>query len=298
MAKKFTLDELIFADGKKPPEEIVIECSKCKNVMLDKPHQATCCGKLFCGSCHEKESIDHKLPGCSGPYKAFPDKNVLGIVTKLKVHCIHRKRSDLTQPQHPPSRTGGKVQECDVPICQDHYNSEKGCDWTGPLENLLGHIGKGEVELHKGLCHLEPVQCQNVGCKFFSERCARKFYEGAICSKRPSECRYCGLKDNYENVEKHYSECKKFPEYCPKKCDATKKMPRCEIDAHLDKDCPKQNIKCEFHWAGCKGKPLRQDAAMHMRDVQVEHLKMVASKLKKDIEELKEKLQMKGGKEN
>ncbi|XP_011408466.1 PREDICTED: RING finger protein 166-like, partial [Amphimedon queenslandica] len=83
---QFSKDEVSFL--KELPEHVEIECPICLNILTD-PHQVTCCGHNYCGSCIERvKDSDGSCPMCKEEeYQSFVDKKCLRIINGLEVYC-------------------------------------------------------------------------------------------------------------------------------------------------------------------------------------------------------------------
>ena len=246
---QFSKDELSFV--KEVPEDI--ECPVCLNVLTD-PHQVTCCGHNFCGSCIERVKAGNgACPMCKEKkYQSFVDKKCLRIINGLQVHCSNQK---------------------------------EGCQWKGELKYLSTHTNRGKRE---GECRYEEVKCRyNCRGRKKGQRQHMNYHEMLRCSQRPFKCKHCNTEGtHYFITEEHVKNCPKVPTLCPNKC-TNALMPRDSIPAHLPK-CPLQPVDCVFNWAGCKERPLRKDIELHTTDTKHMMLLAVAcGELKKENEALK-----------
>ena len=106
-----------------PPEHLLqTECPVCLLIIQD-PHQVTCCGKRFCLSCFQQIKNDSKpCPACDkDEFSGFPDKKLKQTLSSFKVRCSHKR---------------------------------DGCEWTGELGQLDTHLSKD-------VCGSFPVYCPN-----------------------------------------------------------------------------------------------------------------------------------------
>ena len=250
---QFSKEELSFV--KKLPEHVEIECPVCLNIMTD-PHQVTCCGHNFCGSCIERvKSSNGSCPMCKEKeYQSFIDKKCSRIINGLEVYCS---------------------------------NKEKGCQWKGELKDMSTHLNEKRRE---GECRYEEIKCQYLRCREKKQRRYLKYHENNKCPHRPIQCQYCSSKGTFLSITNdHYEECRQYPVTCPNKCVSTN-MPRGSLTAHIN-ECPLQPVDCVFSWAGCNDKPLRKDVHVHTADTKHMTLLAVAcGQLKKENEQIKEEV--------
>ena len=248
---QFSKEELSFV--KELPEHVEIECPVCLNILTD-PHQVTCCGHNFCGSCIERvKASNGSCPMCKEKeYQSFIDKKCLRIINGLEVYCSNKK---------------------------------KGCQWKGELKNMSTHLNK---EKREGECQYEEVKCQYKKCQERKQRRYLKYHEDKECPQRPFKCQYCRSKGTFLSITKdHYEECNQYPVTCPNKCVSTN-IPRGSLTAHIN-ECPLEPVDCVFSWAGCNDKPLRKDVHVHTADTKHMTLLAVAcGQLKKENEQIKE----------
>ena len=54
-------------------------------------------------------------------------------------------------------------------------------------------------------------------------------------------------------LQTHQYQCPRFPVACPNRCDPTK-IPREEVEVHVQALCPSATVSCSFKEAGCKHK--------------------------------------------
>ena len=58
---------------------------------------------------------------------------------------------------------------------------------------------------------------------------------------------------NFLSLQTHQYQCPRFPVSCPNRCDPTK-IPREEVEVHVQELCPSATMNCPFKEAGCKFK--------------------------------------------
>ena len=262
----YSKDELTFIE--EPPKLLELECPICLQVMLNDPHLVSCCGHHFCGPCIKKiQSRNEPCPLCKeNSYQAMVDKSTQRNINGLHIYCI---------------------------------NNKEGCKWKGELKDLSSHLQQGKRE---GECQYVRVQCKYAKtlldiffltpqkirvCGVMGQRYEVSRHEANDCPNRPYSCKYCYQKDTFCSItEKHYSECRNYPVSCPNNCKEDK-MPRYQLKDHLDISCLLQPVECEFSWAGCKVKTIRQDLTKHYADHLQQHLSLACKELKRENEALK-----------
>ena len=248
---QFSKEELSFV--KELPEHVEIECPVCLNILTD-PHQVTCCGHNFCGSCIERvKASNGSCPMCKEKkYQSFIDKKCSRIINGLEVYCSNKK---------------------------------KGCQWKGELKNMSTHLNK---EKREGECQYEEVKCQYEKCQERKQRRYLSYHEDKECPQCPFKCQYCRRNGTFLFITKdHYEKCSQYPVTCPNKCVSTN-MPRGSLTAHVNRECPLEPVDCVFSWAGCNDKPLRKDVHVHTADTKHMTLLAVAcGQLKKENEKIK-----------
>ena len=246
---RFSKDELSFVE--EVPKVIDIECPVCLNTLSD-PHQVTCCGNNFCGSCIERIKTDNgACPMCKEEgYQSFVDKKCLRLINGLQVYC---------------------------------FNQKEGCQWKGELKCLPGHTNRDRRE---GECLYEVVKCRYDKCQTENQRQHLDDHEKNECPQRPFKCTHCNTKGTHCFItEEHVKNCLKVPTACPNKCTRAL-MPKDSVPAHL-MICRLQPVDCVFSWAGCKERPLRKDIELHTTDTK--HMMILAvacGELKKTCDEL------------
>ena len=199
-------------------------CSKCKGVARRLTF-TSCCGESYCHGCiAEIQQKGVPCPACGR--KAF--------TTLEQVKFQHRIRSLQVY--------------CSM--------KERGCDWTGTLDNLDAHLDPDGDNCQ----HVDtkcPFDCQlNVPKNKLNEHVEKE------CSKRPYTCHHCGFKGTHEEVSNvHLPECKYVPLQCPNRCGVT--CDREDMDDHL-KMCRLEEVACEFSGVGCEDKFVRELKEEHV----------------------------------
>lgn len=191
----------------KPPQNCV--CHLCKLVSRD-PHQAACCGTIFCSPClrnHYKSTSSPTIcPNCRDSLKEFRDMRTNSEIMGLRVYC--RKRAD-------------------------------GCMWDGKLEELLRHFAA---------CSCRTVVCKSCDTvmlrKYLSE------HKKMSCPYRKYACPQCHTEGTYLHVVgPHLSDCPEALVQCDNK-DCSERVKRSTMAAHhehcnkLIVSCQFQSIGC------------------------------------------------------
>ena len=72
---------------------------------------------------------------------------------------------------------------------------------------------------------------------------------------------------NFLSLQTHQYQCPRFPVSCPNRCDPTK-IPREEVEVHVQELCPSATMNCPFKEAGCKFKVSAYPILMKLRHTQ------------------------------
>ena len=120
-----------------PAPDLQTKCGVC-SLILCNPHQAKCCGSIFCDTC-AKWIKEQGKPCPAGEcneaeFSTFPDKTLQRSINELKVRCSHQK---------------------------------KGCVWTGELGKLDRHLNVNP------LCDESLIGCEfsRIKCEFSGAGC-------------------------------------------------------------------------------------------------------------------------------
>ncbi len=211
------------------------KCKKCSLVAC-KATLTDCCGETFCEGCITS-AIEQKEP-CP--------------------HCREKKFHHFNQVKHQHHIAGLQV------FCR---RKERGCDWTGRLDQLETHLDP----------NLDHCQYVDTDCPLnCGTQVAKNELEDHIlnkCLKREHFCRYCSHKASFEEIEdQHIDVCEYVPLQCPNRCGVT--CEREHMEGHL-KTCPLQEISCEFSSVGCKEEFKREDQEKHNKENIQKHLSLV-----------------------
>ena len=226
-------------------------CKVC-NCVAREPNLTVCCGQHYCQSCITKVVEDGKPcpnPECGeATFNAVLNKNCKRKILALRVHCTMKDR---------------------------------GCQWTGKVEQLDTHL-----DVNSGDCQYVDVECP--------EKCGQQVQKHQLdthiandCPKRDFTCMHCGFKATYEVVsERHWPECQNYPVPCPNRCQIGA-VERNTLDDHL-KMCSLQVVDCDFSYAGCNEKLLREDMEKRIEENTQKHLALMAAASMKMNRELQE----------
>lgn len=239
------------------PKEVQTECSICLSVLLE-PYIVDCCGNRFCKTCIETVAqFRQPCPLCKCKYfQKIPDKHLQRLLKQRKVYCLLK---------------------------------DEGCAWIGAMDALQEHLQLTveEFSLMQILgvkdvtsCEYVPIHCSQ--CKLLFPR--RTIMDHKVtCPMREVRCVYCEVYAcPLRDVSDHYENCPSFPMLCPRGC-APRTHKREDLKAHLESECPLQEVNCEYHYAGCQVRMLRMDMPDHLETNTEKHLSLVSSKYK-DIE--------------
>ena len=225
-------------------------CKKC-NLVARRLSITTCCTESFCYAC----IADTKEQGKPCPACAEKDYNILD-------HVKNQKRINCLQVY------------CSA--------KERGCDWSGTLEQLDTHLNPDQDN-----CQYVDTKCP-LNCHMTISKNEVEQHVAQHCAKRPYVSQHCNFKATFEEVvDKHLPECKYVPLQCPNLCGVT--FERDFMEDHM-KMCRLQEVGCEFSGVGCDGRFIREDQEEHTRQNSQEHLTLIASLTVETKEQLQQKL--------
>ncbi|KAK3731279.1 hypothetical protein RRG08_025821 [Elysia crispata] len=139
-------------------------------------------------------------------------------------------------------------------------------------------------QTHAGNCQKEILWCENkCGAKL-----ERRFHSNHMrneCHKRTVQCQFCGKDFLQETLQTHQYRCPRFPISCPNRCDPTK-IPREEVEIHVQELCPSATVDCPFRDAGCRHKCPRYSLDNHLEDSVKTHLTLTCDLLKQQEEQI------------
>ena len=145
---------------------------------------------------------------------------------------------------------------------------ERGCDWSGTLEQLDTHLDPDQDN-----CQYVDTKCP-LNCHMTIPKNKVEQHVAQHCAKRPYVCQHCNFKATYEEVvDKHLPECKYVPLQCPNLCGVT--FERDFMEDHM-KMCRLEEVGCEFSGVGCDDQFRREDQEEHTRQNSQKHLTLTA----------------------
>ena len=236
-------------------------CKKC-TLVARKLNITTCCGESYCHVC----IADTRKEGKPCPSCGENDYNSFG-------HIKNQKQINILQVY------------CSM--------KERGCDWSGTLEQLDTHLDPDQDN-----CQYVDTKCP-LNCHMTTPKNKVEQHMAQHCAKRPYVCQHCNFKATYEEVvDTHLPECKFVPLQCPNLCGVT--FERDFMEDHM-KMCRLEEVGCEFSGVGCDVRFRREDQEEHTRQNSQKHLTLTASlavetkeqdkKRKKEEEKLKQKIE-------
>ena len=252
------------------PEDF--KCPMCLDAIYD-AKQTDCCGHHLCKACTGRlvASTD-ACPHCRiSPLATHDDLFMRRRLKQLHIYCTNRQTRSIKDYYHYPTKPGVGPKAMIKTI--------EGCEWSGEINDLQEHLDKQ--------CQHGPVTCQyRCGTKLL--RCQQELHETCQCVKRPFKCWYCGMEATAEEIDHHGPMCDRCPTKCPNKCPATLVLG--QVQDHL-KQCPLQEVSCEFEHAGCSKKVLYKDYDSHLKEDSLSHQRLLSIALAaqaKQAEELKQ----------
>ncbi len=227
-------------------------CKKC-SLVARRLTIASCCGESFCQTCiADTQGQGQPCPVCEEKeFTTIKSVKNQKRINNLQVHCSMK---------------------------------ERGCVWSGPLDQLDAHLDP----------HLDNCQYVDTKCPL---NCLQTVYKNKVdqhvaqeCTKRPHVCQHCGFKATYEEVvDTHLPECKYVALQCPNMCGVS-----CEREVMEDhmKICRLEEVECEFSSVGCDGRFIREDQDEHTKQNSQKHLTLTTSlvvNIKNDFQRKMEK---------
>ena len=225
-------------------------CKKCTQVAR-RLSIITCCMESFCHACIAITQEEGKpCPACGEE-----DYNILE-------HVKNQRRINNLQAY------------CSM--------KERGCGWSGSLEQLDTHLDPDQDN-----CQYVDTKCP-LNCHMTIPRNKVEQHVAQDCAKRPYVCQYCSFKATYEEVvDAHIPVCKYVPLQCPNLCGVS--CEREDMEDHM-KMCRLEEIGCEFSGVGCDDRFRREDQEEHTRQDNQKHLTLTAFLVVETKEQLYQKL--------
>ena len=225
-------------------------CKKCI-LVARKLSINTCCGESFCQACVASiQDNKESCPECGATeFTTFEHIKSQKRINNLQVNCSMK---------------------------------ERGCGWSGTLEQLDTHL-----DPHQDNCQYVDTECP-LKCLKTIPKNNLDDHLAQRCANRAYVCRHCSFKATYEEVvDTHLPQCKYVPLDCPNRCGAT--FERDFLEDHM-KMCRLEEVECELRGAGCGGRFLREDQEEHARQNSQKHLALTVSLAMETKEQLQQKL--------
>lgn len=169
------------------PKELRTECPICLFILRE-PHQATCCGSIYCKMCIEHVRNDRKpCPTCrDANFDVFLDRGLRNSLYGFKVSCIQK---------------------------------DQGCTWLGELRYMEDHLNVNPKP-EKRFFGCEYVSEPCTACGSSIPRGMLEEHEMKKCPKRLYTCEYCSdYNATFEEVaEKHWVKCPNRSVPCTNEC--------------------------------------------------------------------------------
>ncbi|KAK7087666.1 TNF receptor-associated factor 4-like isoform X1 [Littorina saxatilis] len=276
-------------------------CPVCRLPMRD-PVQIKTCGHRFCDICLQEllSGGVFKCPEDDKPLdyaKLYPDKEVRGEIMNSLIRCTHAKDGCRWVDKLQTLQT--HLDTClyeSVPCpnrCSAHllrFNVDDHIEYLCPKRRVVCDFCSQEFpgdymdQTHAGNCPKEIMWCENkCGAKL-----ERRFLTNHMkneCHKRTVTCQFCDREFVYETLQTHQYQCPRFPVSCPNRCDPTK-IPREEVEVHVQELCPSATANCPFKEAGCKFKCARYSMDRHLEETQKTHLHLAWDLVKRQQQQI------------
>ena len=225
-------------------------CKKC-TLVARRLSISTCCGESFCHAC----LVVTREQGKPCPACGEKDYNIIERPKNQKrINCLQVYCSMM----------------------------DRGCDWSGTLEQLDTHLDPDQNN-----CQYVDTKCP-LNCHMTIPKNKVEQHVAQHCAKRPYVCQHCNFKATYEEVvDTHLRECKYVALQCPNLCGVT--FERDFKEDHM-KMCRLEEVGCEFSGVGCDGLFRREDQEEHTRQNSQKHLTLTASLAVETKEHLQQKL--------
>ena len=225
-------------------------CKKC-NLVARKFTITSCCGESYCHACiADFQKKERPCPACGEKeYTTLQQIKYQKRINCLQVYCSMK---------------------------------ERGCDWSGTLEQLDTHLDPDQDN-----CQYVDTKCP-LNCHMTIPKNKVEQHVAQHCAKRPYVCQHCNFKATYEEVvDTHLPECKYVPLQCPNLCGVT--FERDFTEDHM-KMCRLEEVWCEFSDVGCDGRFKREDQEEHTRQNSQKHLTLTAFLSVETKEQVQQKL--------
>ena len=199
-----------------PPDELI--CLICQSVALD-PQQLTCCGKLYCKTCLDKQKkAANSCPTCRKVINSFPDYLSSRRINALMVKCDNERKGCKWQSEL--SNLKGHMINCKF-----NMTTCKLCSQKVPHQDIVNHL-KSQCRFRRYQCPLCKMQgeyatittthlnecpnvtiwCSNPGC-YVKEQRSKMSGHRSVCPKEKVPCTYstigCEVTITREGLQEH-----------------------------------------------------------------------------------------------
>ncbi len=186
------------------PKELRTDCPICLYILRE-PHQAACCGTVYCKLCIERVRSDLKpCPTCrNANFEVFPDRNLRNSLYSFKVTCAYK---------------------------------DEGCKWMGELRYIDDHLNVSRKHEQRFFgCEYVKEDCFMCDKQYL--RSALEEHEMKNCPRRQYTCEYCSdYSATFEEVaERHWPACPERSVPCKNECGIY--PARKNLEYHLQKEC-------------------------------------------------------------
>ncbi len=227
--------------------------------------------ELKCGLC-KKVARDPNLVSCCG------EQFCRGCTAEGKQPCPLCGKEQFTL------FTNKRDQKRIISLMVRCAMKDRGCEWTGTLEHINAHLDASSDN-----CQYVDVECPNK-CDRPVQKCHLVTHLTDSCTKRDFMCQYCNFKGKYEVVcNEHWPECQIYPVPCPNGCEILA-IERGDLDAHMIL-CSMVVVECDFSYAGCNVKLVREEMEKHLADNLQRHMLMMNKALQEKIEQKERKIE-------
>ena len=213
-------------------------CRKCY-LVARKLTITGCCGESYCHTCIAgTQQQDKACPTCGQQnFTTFQHVKYQQGIKGLQVYCSMK---------------------------------ERGCDWSGTLEQLDCHLDPDQ----DNSCQHMDIKCP-LNCDQAIPRSRVEQHMAKECAQREHACQYCFFKATYQVVvDTHMPECDLFPLQCPNLCGVT--CERHVMEDHMSM-CLLEEVGCEFSGVGCDERLRRGEQEEHSRQNSQKHLSLTAA---------------------
>ncbi|KAL5011673.1 hypothetical protein ScPMuIL_010224 [Solemya velum] len=220
------------------------KCNQCRKILRE-PVQSFC-GHRFCKSCIESVVRNNEIVHCQTCIEEGNTDENYSILKTDQMFPDNAVRREMA----------GMATCCMFP----------GCTWKGTFKAFEHHIHE---------CIYKPLSCPDCGQTVNAATIEQ--HRNEECVNRKIKCKYCGVVHSANNVKAHTDECPKYPVKCTT-CNQKKKIPRDELQQHMDRQCPTRQIECPV----CNKQFRRLEFGKHfVRDEAQDHMLWIMEQIMK-----------------